>query len=619
MKKKHEGKKQKESFLEKINAFIGKRDTLLFWIIFAVTAIVSTILFDPKISVGGDDSGYIISANEFARNFTFPGFQGALYPIVLSLFVLIFGIAPVPLKIFSLLSMLGFIYMSYITFRKIIPAFLLFSGLLLISINSYVLYFASQTYTEAFYMFIQTVVFYLFIRFFIEEEAVLKPVNHVKRHLWLALAVLCAILTKNIAFYMVIGISGYFLLYKRWKDVLLFAGSFIAVFFIFWGIKALVWGGLPFGTSQLDSLLRKDFYQPEFGYEDLKGMFGRLCDNSVTYLSGRTFLMLGLGAKVSNFFTILMYIIAIGALFLSYKKNKAIFFAGLMSGVFLMSSFIILQTMWNQYRLIVPSFFYVVIVSMSFFYYLFSVKFRALQIIIPLLTVILFFTVLEDTITTIKKNKETGNAYTPDWENFLNASRWVGENLKADEKAASRKPEMSSIYANGKPFKRISSIPAGDTDLFLKEWQEQPDKYIAVPASDDYEMLYPYYKASIQIDKANSYKIIHNVDSVYTKLTQQNIPVFTFSNVWDVKTKGAQISVFYADTLLNNLRKDNVTHIMIGSLRANPEENNGNIISTVLLYVYYIAEKYPYLFFPVHQEGIQEPTTVYRINWEMIR
>ena len=601
--------------MKKFNAFIEKKESIIFWIIFSLTALVSVILFDSKISIGGDDSAYIIRANEFVRNFDFPSFQGPLYPIVLAPIVLIFGLSLIPLKMFSLFCMLGFIYVSYRTFTGRIPAILLFSGLLLISVNSHILYFASQTYNEAFFMFIQSVAFYSFVRFFIvEEEQIPKFASRIKRHLWVALTVLLAFLTRSIGFSLAIGVCGYFLFYKKWKDLLLFVGSFAALFFIYSIVKYLIWGGSSFDATQLSSLLQKDYYRPELGNEDLKGMFVRFWENSVIYLSACASNMLGLGYRQSNALTILIYAVAIAALFFSYKKNKTIFFLGIMSGVFLVSSFFILQSMWSQYRLIVPPFFYVVILFLAFFYYLFSAKLKALQVIIPILSVLLFFAGIKDTSIAKKEMKSTHNT---DWNNFLNASSWVGKNLRKNEKAASRKPDMSSIYANGKPFVGIFNVPTGDINLFMDEWKQQPDRFMAVPVTDDVK-LHRYYKATMQMQD-NVFRIIHNTDSISEILSRNNIQSIGFNQIKDAKENGAQLHVFHADSLLNRLKRNDVTHVMIASLRVNPDVNDGKVIVTVIRYVSFIMEKYPSLFTVIHQEGTQEPTRVLKINWETVR
>jgi len=57
-----------------------------------------------------------------------------------------------------------------------------------------------------------------------------------------------------------------------------------------------------------------------------------------------------------------------------------------------------------------------------------------------------------------------------------------------------------------------------------------------------------------------------------------------------------------------------VTHLMLGSLRSNPKENNGQIINTVHNIAQPIMEKYPNKLKLVHTEGFSEPTYLFEIT-----
>ncbi|MDR1121112.1 MAG: hypothetical protein LBM08_09350, partial [Dysgonamonadaceae bacterium] len=153
--KKEKGKKIPVSatLFDRMENWMQKRSNVCFWITFSVTVIVSLLLYDPRVSLTGDDSNYILSANSFIKDFSSPGSQATLYVITLSPIAFFFGMSLFPLKLFSLLSMLGFMYFTYASFRRRIPAVILLPVLALISLNSSVLYYASQTYSEAFYMF----------------------------------------------------------------------------------------------------------------------------------------------------------------------------------------------------------------------------------------------------------------------------------------------------------------------------------------------------------------------------------------------------------------------------------------------------------------------------------
>ena len=208
---------QTKDLLEIMDTYLDKRLGWLIWVIVGITFLFSLLLFDSRVSLSGDDSFYIIRASDFIHSFKYPSFQGPLYPIVLSLFVAVFGISVVPLKLFSLLLMIGFIYLFYVAFRSRIPSTLLLIVLSALSINSFILYYASQTYNETFYLFVQMVLVLVFFRSFIDNEQVINFNQDIKRHLLLALCLLAITLTKSIGYSAVFAVLGYFLLMNNGK------------------------------------------------------------------------------------------------------------------------------------------------------------------------------------------------------------------------------------------------------------------------------------------------------------------------------------------------------------------------------------------------------------------
>lgn len=67
----------------------------------------------------------------------------------------------------------------------------------------------------------------------------------------------------------------------------------------------------------------------------------------------------------------------------------------------------------------------------------------------------------------ILKENINGNRYagfTPDWVNYLKASEWCGDSLPAGEGILARKHSMSFIYANGREFTPIYTVPAISRD-----------------------------------------------------------------------------------------------------------------------------------------------------------
>ena len=120
------------TFVEKLNAFLDKRLTFLFFLSLIFIAILSYALFDVRISLSGDDSAYIERGKRFLEYGNYPGYQGPLYPVFLSFFMAIFGMNIVLLKVVSLFCILGFQTFTFLTLRHRVPALLTSAVLLLV-------------------------------------------------------------------------------------------------------------------------------------------------------------------------------------------------------------------------------------------------------------------------------------------------------------------------------------------------------------------------------------------------------------------------------------------------------------------------------------------------------
>lgn len=633
-----------KDFLDAMDSFFDKHLSWLIWVFMGITLLVSLLLFDPRISLSGDDSAYIIRAYDFIHSFTYPTYQGPMYPMVLSLFVSIFGISLVPLKVFSLISMLGFVYLFFIAFRSRIPSTLMAIVLMAVSINSFILYYASQTYSEAFYMFVQMLLVFVFFKWFIDIREAVNLKQDIKRHLLLALCLLAITLTRSVGFSAVFAVIGYFILRGQWKNLLYSVAAFGMLFIVFQGVKYILWGesGLQF-SSQGSGLLNKDYYTPQAGKEDLVGLLKRFLDNSNQYLSKHFLFIFGFRAisatsTVNPFLTVLLYAVALAALAFSYFRNKYLFFTGLLAGSFILVTFIALQAKWDQSRLIVPSAPFLLLILASFFYYLSKIKnLKILQVAIPIMALIVFVQSLSSVAAAIKNNKEISGRFgglTPDWKNYLKASEWAAANLPADAVIACRKPSISFVYGNGRNFFGIMQLPNYNSENFLKEWQKDESSHI----------LFNYSAfAGRQMDpslintiKANMMAIILLGDSAYLvdkvsdttrirlagTLKTAGIPFTSSAGQFKAKISQSkrEVKIYYPDSLVDQLLAGRVTHIITANLRRNPTVKDGKIINTVERYVAYISEKYPQLFTKVSQMGNDdnEPSTIVKVEYEKI-
>lgn len=620
--------------------FLDQRLGWLIFVILGITFLFSLLLFDPKVSLSGDDSFYIIRAYDFIHDFKFPTFQGPLYPIVLSIFVAIFGISLVPLKVMSLLFVMGFMYLFFIAFRTRIPSTLLIISLLAMSINSFVLYYASQTYNEAFYLFIQMLLVLVFFRNFIDNEEASTFKQDIKRHLLLSLCLLALALTKNIGYSAVFAVAGYFLLRSQWKNLLVSVAAFFIVIIVYHGVKYMFWSdaGLQF-TTQGSGLMNKDYYNPQAGKEDLAGFLTRLIENSNLYLSKHFVSMVGFKKivpmmTVSSLVTILIYMLSLGSLLITFKKNKYLFFTGLLTGAFLLISFLILQSKWDQNRLIIPAVPMLLLMLLALLYYVSkSEKYKMLQAVVPVVALLILFQSLAVTARSVKENQKVSGRFgglTPDWKNYLNASEWASVNLPKEAIIACRKPSISFIYGKGRNFYGIMQLPTYSTSAFVNNWMKDDSTYVMFNYADfNGKQLNPDFFSML---KQNMSALLFVGDTVflvdkindrlkrdfYNEIRSSGFNcISSASGLKSILDEGKATKLYYPDSLLYQLQNAGVTHILTANLRRNTAIKDGTIINTVERYMAFIQEKYPLIFTKVSQIGDDdnEPATIVKIEY----
>ena len=212
----------KKDLFDTLDDFFTRKGKLFFYAGIGLTILFSLLLFDLKVSPGGDDSAYISRAFDFAHGFTFPGFSGPFYPIVLSIFIWIFGINLFILKLFSLLCMVGSMFFFYKTFSGKIPQTVVTLSFIILGINYSLLYYSSQTYSEAFFILLQSIFFWFAASKFTIEDL---QKNSIGNYLVLGLLVLLLTLTRNIAFAAIIAVTFFFLINRKWKETLMWLGS----------------------------------------------------------------------------------------------------------------------------------------------------------------------------------------------------------------------------------------------------------------------------------------------------------------------------------------------------------------------------------------------------------
>ncbi len=565
----------RSTLFESAEKAIGK--TLRIWQIALtlLSLILCFFMFDAKISIGHDDSLYIMAAHKYASNFFGYWYSdnAPLYVIFLALPIHFWGLNLMLLKLLSVLFFTLSVWVLFAAFRGRIPNLLLLLCIFIYGSNAFALSYASLTYTEAFFLFIQSIFFWLFFNHLdrLRADSSFSEIRKsVFRWISLGAAMFLLYFTKTVAIGIFLSVAAYFLLRREWKNATISTISFGIIYIIIEGLKKILWGSKIINFSQSNILFLKDAYDPSKGKEDVAGFIERFFGNIVIYLSGRLWEILGFRkedgdfSKPIAFFTVVILII--GLIMAFKKKHKFLQATSLYVGVFLVITFFALQTSWGQGRLIMV---YMPFLLMLIFFPMYSIlerpKLASFQILFFFVALVFLWNNSSNTlkkslknIPIVKKNLVEGDkfeGYTDDYKNFLKLSEWCADSLPIGSFVASRKAPMSFVYGRGKEF-------------------------------------YPIYKVTKPRD---------------------------------------------ADSILQNLKKAKVTHVIFANLRLDPKRSGdvasvlpGNypkiyaaylnsdqksIINTMQNYFSPVVEKYPYKFQLIKQIGTDEEAILYKINY----
>ncbi len=628
--------------------FFYKNNGILFFVSLALTVIFGILLFNPKVSTGGDDSEYIIRALNFMRGEHFPTFQGSFYPIFLSFWIAILNMNLVQLivflKVISLLLIIGHLVFMYLSFKEHISPSTLGFVMVFISLNAYILYFGSQTYSEALFLFLQALAFYLLTQSLNLFQPDAESNLHIGKWFAFSFIMFLMIQTRNVGYAFLFSVLSYLLLHKKYRLILYALGSYISYALLFTLYKLVFWNIKPSDTGgRLELILLKNTYNPGEGTEDFAGMIVRFIDNAKIFLSKQMGVILGFSAeteaKNSGFFTVVMIILLVGFLIYAWQKSKSLKFVGLYLLFSLGITFITLQKQWGQLRLIlvyVPLILLFIGGGMS----LLAVKrYKILHYILLLFFVISIFKSLGVTLEKTSENSKIlsknlqGDRYygfTPDWINYLQMCSWAGENLPEDALIACRKPSIASVYANGRKFHRINKVPSVPSKSTLENLKQEGRNYYIFKVGDlSGKNISPQLMFSIRRN-LSAIVVIDRTPYWVCDFAGQEEPVTkVFGELGIAMEKDLQKFIiqkvniaqstyaYIPEDLLMALYDKKVGYVIQASLRLKPQVNDGRIITTVPFYLKYIEYKYPGIFIESQKIGAQESATLFTVNYKV--
>ena len=544
---------QSPDLYTRVNNWFDKHDKKWPYILGVFCLFYTIMLFNARISEANDDSVYIEAAYKYSQHF-FSYFYTAnapLYPMILSLPVHIFGVNIIALKLISVIFNFLQIFFLYKSFKNRLPNLVFYPVIFITCISPLVLYYASMTYSESFFMFLQALFFYFFFKLSDTLETGNTELKNTYK-LWLSIGFMLAILTftRSIAITTLPAVIFMFIVYKQYKYALYTFCSILIFRVPLEILKSIIWGKQNQFAIQTQILLQKDPYDATQGLDNFNGFVMRFIGNSQLYLSKRLFQIIGFASEssvtINGFVTIVVFaLLILGGIQLHLNKNKKLMITLFYSFAIMLGSFIVLQVQWDQARIIMviaPLLFLVLFFGL----YQTTKKSSMGQNIYLLL---IFITCTSVFISSTRKS--IGNfpilkqnlkgdiyyGYTNDWVNYLKMSEWCADNLPDSSKVACRKAPMSFIYGKGHFF-------------------------------------YPIYS-------------VFAIDST-TKMSNP-------------------------DSVLSIFKRNKVTHVLVANLRMNPKKANQQIINTIQRILAPIAEKYPQKLKLVHSIGTSENADLYKI------
>ncbi len=476
-------KQASKTLFENLEATFQKNQRLIFFIIIGLSCLFGALLFDVKVSEGNDDSEYIEVGYDFSRDVHNLSLGKApLYPMILSIPIRIAGINLVMLKCLSLIfSVLQLVFL-YFAFRKRLPLLVLFPVLFLVAVNASFQYFASQTYTEAFFLMLQALFVWTFIKIYEHDTTTAeKKIIPSNWRQWLALGFLIIALTlsRNIAVVSILAVVFYFVINKQFRQAAYTVVAYVAFRIPFELMRTMFWNKTNQYQSQMEILLRKDPYDPSKGLEDFSGFMTRFFQNIELYISKRFFQILEFrsmdAVTVKPGLSFLFFVIFFLCIFFIIRnKNKIMLFISCYVTIMMFATFAVLQTRWDQPRMVMV---YIPFILLIITYAIHSrlrnsfAQFFYLVFIVILLGASLFATIgkAEKHYSILKKNVagDLYYGYTPDWVNYLKMSRYCGDSLPPNSLVACRKAPMSFVYGKGRKFYGMYSVVSTDPDTML--------------------------------------------------------------------------------------------------------------------------------------------------------
>ncbi len=485
----------KHSIYDRLNHWFEQNNYRWLLGVIAIGLICSIFTFDIKPGVDGDDTSYVLSAMKIVHSGQLPiGFRTPGYPIVLSLFVWMFGVNLVILKATSLLFFLGIIVSLFFVFRNRLQPIILSSLLLLVAINPLMLKYSHQTFSEMLFtlLLIWTIHFILLSS---EKES--------SRYILIAAIFTMASFYVRIAGATIAGVAVLLFAYqRRWKQFVIYI---ILCAALYSPMKIYEWTSSTTALGQASILMLKNPYNTTEGMETASGFVDRFINNIFNHANYQLPSALGLpmpqelGAadgrfipSTSAFFGVLISVILLtGCIAPIIRRPKSMMaFLGFFIVAYVVFISVALQNIFATPRMLIPILPYLIIGTFEGFRMLGNrwVKVTDIEAVSTRAKSLIFTAVIGLMLANIIGTKESidenypilkanlgGNefaGFTEDWTNYLRASVWIKAQLPIQSTGIiCRKPELFLLYAGNYNVYGAYKIDQTNPDSIIAKWK----------------------------------------------------------------------------------------------------------------------------------------------------
>ncbi len=485
-----------------------RKNSIPFSVFLLLYIVLSILLFDPKLFTGGDNAVYIILAESIAKGSGYkniympeqpPHTQYPFgFPLLLSVFVLIFGTNVIVLKflifIMGVCSFYFFYRIAEFLFKEdtryIIPFF--------VSIPIFIIYNHWVLSEIPFLCFSLGSLFYL-----------LKAQDSKKIYYYLAFFFgIYSLFIRTAGISLIFAVIFYLILKRKYKYLGIFVLIFLAVF-VPWQIRN---SSISEGGSYIDQLLAKNPYQMELGRIGFFDLIIRVWENfiyySFTILPQTLLSIIKANILISIIGLLFVFLTVVGFI----KKIKCI---SIIELYFIFSLIILLvwPKVWSSERFLLPVLPIFILYIFSGLFW-FATKMKLKHFVLVLVIMFIFLNALEiipqartaigNNVSYLNGDKYAG--YPLDWRRYFETIEWIDKNIPQDKIIMARKPEFVYLLSRHNSFCYPFTTNAQEIEQAI-----QKADYILFDNFQWTGTTYRYLLPVIQ-QKSAKYEIVHQTE-----------------------------------------------------------------------------------------------------------